>query len=912
MASPDRSDRSDGFDSRTPADAVRLTALATSGGRVVQAGHDVRITEVHHHAQVPDAVALVERVQPTAEAVGEVFVGRDAEVESVLGVLDPTHEASAMVVVSAVAGLAGIGKTALARVGAAEAVSRGWFPGGAVFADLNGYALQPEQRVRPHQMYGPLLHALQEGAADTVAPQHQAVQYHRLLDDLAERGRSVLLVLDNASTSEQIAALLPRSRRHRVLITSRHTLAVRGSRTLDLRTLAGADSLTLVRRQLEQLSSWDARLHDDRAGLERLCDLCGHLPLALHIATALLAGAPGLGPSELADELARAHSRLDVLDDGERAVRAAFDLSYRRLPADPARLFRLLPLNPGPHFGIETASRLLDLPTPEARPLLHELGRAHMIEHVGAGAWRQHDLIRDYAIELMASNGDDQQGPSDRLLNDYAVRATEAGQVLRGGRTAEESEPVRNALAWFDQELPNLQAAIGLGVTFDDADAALRILECFVHLHRHRGELGELAAVADRIADVASASTDAHSTPWALVGRAWELGARLSEHDTAARQLLDFDAGALRWSLVHDRHVARDQVIALWRTAQEVVDRSAGTEQLAVVPLLHEIARTASVAALDKFLVTAPLRNALRLARLHGDGLLEALTHLVKARHWVLQGRIVAALDRLDAALEPFTTSFADATADAARREHVCRLLTTTAFDVARTAVDQRERLSDLSGHLARAAHLSLTAWRALASPEQVATALTHFAELRHEAGHYAEATGLYEEAIGAYDSLLTGLDEEVVNAHESLKRRRYLGRTLVNLSAARAALDDHDSAVVAARRAAALFATDRDLSAVAQAKTLLAHSLLRLSRVQEAVTASTQAEDAAVAAGEPERQVSAGVAVALALKASGRRRDAKRAALRIVRLAQGIGDGSLYYPTFSRFRENGLLVDHW
>ncbi|MFJ5775376.1 ATP-binding protein [Streptomyces sp. NPDC093094] len=875
--------------------AVRLTAHASSGGSVVQAARDVRITEVHHHAPVTDAVVLVEHVQPTAEAVRDVFVGRDHEVESVLGVLDPRHEASAMVVVSAVAGLAGIGKTALARVSAAEAVARGWFPGGAVFVDLNGYALQPEQRVRPHQMYGPLLHALDEGAADRVAPRHQAVQYHRLLDSLAAERRGVLLVLDNASTTAQIADLLPRSRRHRVIVTSRHTLTVRGSRTLDLRTLAGRDSLTLVRRQLEQLSAWDARLHDDHEGLARLCDLCGHLPLALHIATALLAGAPGLAPAELAEELARAHSRLDLLDDGERAVRAAFELSYHRLADDQARLFRLLPLNPGPHFGIESAAELIGSQTHRTRLLLHELARAHMIEHVGAGAWRQHDLIRDYAIELMGSHQDDQREPSERLLNHYAVRATASARALRDGHPPEQAR-TRYALEWFDQELPNLQAAVGMGVTFDDVDAALRILEAVARMHRHRGQSAELAETAARIADVASSSGDVHSMPWALSGRAWELGARLSAHRTSevARQLLDFSAEALHRPLSEDHDAARDQVTALWRTARSAAGRLPESDRAAAVPLLHEIARTASAADLGDFLVAEPLELALTLARCGGDDLLEALTHLVKARHWVLRQRIVAALDRLDAALEPLLRAAADGTdGDASRQEYVCRLLAATAYDTADAAVEIRGRLRSLREHLERASRLSLAAWRSLGSDANVAATLSHFAELHHSAGDFYAAIRLYEEAVGAY---------------EELGRRRERGRALVNLSAARSAHGDHGSAVEAAREAAGLFTADRDPAAASQAGSLLAHGLLALDRARDAVVAATEAEHAAVDADAPERQVSAATALALALEKSGQGKDARRAARRAVQVAERTRDPELYYGTRARLQDEGLM----
>ncbi|MFF0698522.1 tetratricopeptide repeat protein [Streptomyces tendae] len=873
-----------------------MTAHASSGGSVVQAARDVRITEVHHHAPVTDAVVLVERVQPTTEAVGEVFVGRDAEVESVLGVLDPRHEATAMVVVSAVAGLAGVGKTALARVSAAEAVARGWFPGGAVFVDLNGYALQPEQQAQPHQMYGPLLHALVEGAADRVAPRHQAVQYHRLLDSLAAEGRGVLLVLDNASSSAQIVDLLPRSRRHRVVITSRHTLTIKGSRTLDLRTLSRHDSLILVRRQLEQLSAWDDRVHGDQTGLRRLCDLCGQLPLALHIVTALLAGAPGLAPAELADELAQAHSRLDLLDDGERSVRAAFDLSYHRLAHDQARLFRLLPLNPGPHFGIDSAAKLLGFQTHRARLLLHELARSHMIEHVAAGTWRQHDLIRDYAIELMANHQDDQREPSERLMQHYVLKSMSAVQALSGGHPPDDPR-VQHALAWFDQELPNLQAAVGMGVTFDDVDAALRILHAVVRVRRHRGQSAELAEAAARMADVASSAGDVHSAPWALAGRAWELGARLSMYGGSAPivELLELSVESLRRSLDDDDAAASEwQVTVVWEAARSAAAALPEADKLAAVPLLHEVARTASVAGLDDFMVIRPLRLALTHARRLGDDLSEVLTHLVKARHWGRRQRIPEALDSLEAALKPLlrTADAVAADADASRQEYLWRPFTATAYDTAYAALKVRDR-PRLYEYLERATRLALAASRGLDSAEHVVAALSHFAELHHNAGNLRDAVGLYEEAVGAY---------------EELEQPKDVARTLVNLSAARTTLGDHATAVEEAQRAVALFQTEGDPSATSQAGTLLAYELLALGEVPRAVAAATQAEHAAVATEDGDCQVPAAVVLALALRQSGQRGRAGRAARRALQVAERTGRADLYFDTRNRLQSEGLV----
>ncbi|MFF8504824.1 ATP-binding protein [Streptomyces anulatus] len=519
---------------------VRLDAFA-SGGRVYQAARDLYVSEVHH-ARPAGPLAVVEPVLPTDEAAAEVFVGRGAERREVLAVLDPAHGATGMIVASSVAGLAGIGKTALARSCAAEAVGRGWYAGGAVFVDLNGYARDPADQVMPEHLFAPMLHALGFRGRPADSTAGQAAQYHRMLADLAAEGRPVLLVLDNASSTAQVAGLMPRSRAHRTLITSRHTLVTRGSRTLELGALSPAGARALVEEQLEFLSAGGTRTRQDTTGTERLCRLCGHLPLALHIATALLARDPGLTPSDLADELARARHKLDVLDDGERAVRAAFELSYRRLTPKQARMFRLLPVNPGPHIATDAVARLVDQADDQAVGLIRELARAHVVERVGNGLWRQHDLMRAYAIELLGHHGDNQGAASNRLIEHYISRAADAMSALHGEGTVTSFPTVETALAWCDREHPNLQAAASMAATFGDDDGALRIQETLVAVHAHRGQTAEWEAAARTAVRFAREAKDHPGRSRALhqVMVALERGGRQDEAMEAAKVLLRF------------------------------------------------------------------------------------------------------------------------------------------------------------------------------------------------------------------------------------------------------------------------------------------------------------------------------------------------------------------------------------
>jgi len=205
-----------------PAAGVHLHGEASEQGRNYLLGQGTMIVNEATTAAGP--VAVVVPVVAHGVAASGVFVGRDGPVGELLGLLDPNRQGpGTTTVVSAVAGLAGVGKTALARHAASIAVGRGWFPGGAVLVDLHGY--DPAGRVEAAQTFGPLLRALGvDGEEVPPVEAEQAAAYHQLLAGLAEQGRPVLLVLDNVSGPQQVADLLPAHRLHRVVVTSRHTL----------------------------------------------------------------------------------------------------------------------------------------------------------------------------------------------------------------------------------------------------------------------------------------------------------------------------------------------------------------------------------------------------------------------------------------------------------------------------------------------------------------------------------------------------------------------------------------------------------------------------------------------------------------------------------------------------------------
>lgn len=405
-------------------------------------------------------------------AAAAAFTGRDEELRGLLDALDPDAMGEAAGPVTVVAGLAGVGKTELALQAAHTAVGRGWFPGGVLFRDLFGYDKPrgpgDETRYVPPEpaLYG-LLHSLGvPGEHIPAGLQERAALYRSVLAAYAEQGRRILVVIDNVATADQLRPLLPGDGTTRVLVTSRHTLDV-GARLHDLPVLRPRSSVDLVKGVLRQTrGAADTRVDDAPEAAARLAELCGHLPLALHIAAALLADTATQPVAALVRDLDEACSRLDRLSREERAVRAAFELSYRHLDEDHARLFRLLPLAPGPDLSTETADRLVDR---RAQELLRDLARAHLVEPGTVwGRWRLHDLVRLYADErgVREDGAAAREEAMDRLLQHYIETSEDADRHLRAlSRTVGPHNRFgaqQDALEWLNGERTSLVAAVEL------------------------------------------------------------------------------------------------------------------------------------------------------------------------------------------------------------------------------------------------------------------------------------------------------------------------------------------------------------------------------------------------------------------------------------------------------------------
>ncbi len=438
------------------------TANTISGGiqsGPVFQGRDFNIT-MQPRAAAPTALA-----QLPPRAAG--FTGRDEQLTSMIGLLDPVAKTGAIAV--SAAGLAGVGKTALAVAAGHAARQRGWFAGGVLFIDLHGYDAAP---VAPGQALDALLRALGV-PAEHIPPDAdgRAGLYRSALAGLSE---PVLIIADNASAEEQVRPLLPGGGPHRVVVTSRHTLGGLDARLLDITVLNSEASIRLLDTLIRTARPDDDRITGDAQAANRLAQACGGLPLALQIIAALLKADPGLAYADLAAGLESEHQRLEQLRYGDGSggqamlsVEAAFELSYQRLSPQSARVFGLLPLIPGPDASTAAVAALTDLSPSRARGVLADLARAHLAEEVpaGAGRWQLHDLVRLHAKRKRDQDAGDAgyERAMDRLLGYYFDQADAADNHLRalpGTPVPDAFGDRASALSWLDAERSCLVAAV--------------------------------------------------------------------------------------------------------------------------------------------------------------------------------------------------------------------------------------------------------------------------------------------------------------------------------------------------------------------------------------------------------------------------------------------------------------------
>ncbi|WP_117209983.1 AfsR/SARP family transcriptional regulator [Allorhizocola rhizosphaerae] len=354
------------------------------------------------------------------------FVGREKLLATMDGVLG---DATSPLVITAIGGAAGIGKTALAVHWAHRVVH--WFPDGQLYANLRGFDPSGSPRP-PEEVLRGFLDAL--GVRPQQIPaglEAQAGLYRSLLAT-----RRMLVVLDNARDAEQVRPLLPGSPGSQVLVTSRDRLtslvAVEGARPLVLDTLSTEEAWQLLERRLGI-----QRVTADPQATEGIIRRCAGLPLALAVVAARAIERPESSLATLTGELDGARADLDAFaafadSDPVIDVRSVFSWSYRTLSAATARLFRLLSVHPGPDVSPPAAAAIAGLPLAETRTALRELIAAHLINEPVAGRYTVHDLLRAYSAELAEQLDADieRRDALLRMLDHYVHSGYSAAMLL--------------------------------------------------------------------------------------------------------------------------------------------------------------------------------------------------------------------------------------------------------------------------------------------------------------------------------------------------------------------------------------------------------------------------------------------------------------------------------------------------
>ncbi|MFE2865835.1 ATP-binding protein [Embleya sp. NPDC059259] len=584
-----------------------------------------------------------------------VFTGREKELADLIATTTGPGSRATTVVISAIEGMGGVGKTQLAVHAAHHLVRSGHFTDVQLYVNLHGFDPEHEP-ADPSEVLAAFLRQL--GVPGAQVPSETGERAAMFRDRM--RDRASVLILDNAGDEEQVRELIPAHSGCLVLITSRRSLTgLDGAKIHRLDVLGDADAVDLL-----TAVAGGERIESDRVAAAKVARACGNLPLALTIAAARLRARPSWTVSDLVEHLNR--GGLDAMTVGLRSLRRVFDLSFDALPPHRRLMFLLLGIQPGTDVTTEAAAALAGVGPRAARGTLEALCDEYLLLQRSPGRFELHDILRAYALETAADRlpPAERVPATDRLLTWYAQTVEAAATTLLPSlglppascstlqAPATQFTERSDAVAWLEVEHANLLAAATVAIATGRLDAAWRIpaaasvlravnqnwLQCEALLTealsavRHTGDLAAQAWLRNRLGATATE-----------LGRTREAEAMFTEALAARRRLGDRDGEAA---------VLNNLVIFYGRTdrprlglehsvlALELARREGNTDREAsalnaMAACLSRLGRNAE--ALEVMLEVVAIRER------RGDGHRLALAYVVTGSRHLDLGRFEAA-----------------------------------------------------------------------------------------------------------------------------------------------------------------------------------------------------------------------------------------------------------------------------
>ena len=684
------------------------------------------------------------------------FTGREEELDSIIAA---AADAGQVTSVCTIDGMPGVGKTALA-VHAAHLLKHR-FPDRQVFIDLHAHTPNQDPLIPETALAGML-------TAVGVDPRY-------LPEDLEGRaalwrnrmaGQRVLLVLDNASNSGQVAPLLPGADGCFVLVTSRRHLGdVPGTAVgLQLKTLPPDKAREMFVRLALRAAT------DTPGVVAELVRLAGFLPLGISLLARVYAKHPSWTLADLTDETKKSLLTLAAERD---SVAAAFDVSYRYLSLGQQQFLSRLGLHLGNTIDAYAAAALADIRMRDAAGHLEALYGEGLLTEPGYRRYGMHDLIRRYARGRAAEH----ERAVDRLLDYYQQTAAIAEtRIARQGLTG--SIPAQLPAA--APELPDRDRALTwVRIERDNLFACLN----------HATESGEHARVVALTA--AMASLLRHDGPWAdAIARhatAMRAAQRVGDRSGQANALKNL--GLVR-QLTGDYPGAVQALEEALQIARDIGDQSGQANALDGLGIVRR--RIGDYAG-----AVQALEEALQIARDIGDrlGQANALTSLGYVRQ--LTGDYAGAVQALEEALQ-IARDIGDrlGQANALRNLGLVRQLTGNypgavqaleeALQIARDIGDRlsqanvlrnlgaiRQHVGDFPGAV-QALEQALQINRVIGSRRGEANALLYLGTVRQHIGDLPGAAEDLEQALGVFRDLGDrGGEVTVLNMTGTLQRTR-------------------------------------------------------------------------------------------------------------------------------------------